>query len=138
MKAMRDAPRNPETAGARKRKRAAAGQTMPHPKLMAIEYDLRDLKEWLPEGVPQKAFPQSKTDVEFRGHFTKQELAVQKLIEPIIARAKEVIGDRDLAMRWLGTPVRALDFATPISMLATVDGVGKVLDVLGQMEHGVW
>jgi uncharacterized protein (DUF2384 family) len=41
-------------------------------------------------------------------------------------------------MRWLGTPVRALDFATPISMLGATEGVEKVMDVLGQMEHGVW
>lgn len=59
-------------------------------------------------------------------------------IEPIIERIVEGIGDREQAMRWLGTPVRALDFATPISMLGTKEGVEKVMDVLGQMEHGVW
>jgi hypothetical protein len=59
-------------------------------------------------------------------------------IEPIIQRIVEVVGSRQQAMHWLGTPVRALDFATPISMLATKKGVEKVMDVLGQMEHGVW
>jgi hypothetical protein len=59
-------------------------------------------------------------------------------VEPIIERVVEAIGDREQAMRWLGTPVRALDFATPISMLATTSGKRRVLDVLGQMEHGVW
>jgi putative toxin-antitoxin system antitoxin component (TIGR02293 family) len=56
----------------------------------------------------------------------------------MIDRATEVIGDRDEAMRWLGTPVRVLDFATPISLLGTSEGTRRVEDVLGQMEHGVW
>jgi uncharacterized protein (DUF2384 family) len=34
--------------------------------------------------------------------------------------------------------VRALDFATPISVLGTPEGMARVADVLGQMEHGVW
>jgi uncharacterized protein (DUF2384 family) len=41
-------------------------------------------------------------------------------------------------MRWLGTPVRALNFATPISILGTEDGIERVSDVLGQMEYGIW
>jgi putative toxin-antitoxin system antitoxin component (TIGR02293 family) len=55
-----------------------------------------------------------------------------------IARATEVLGDRDAAFRWLGTPVPALDYATPISVLGTPHGVTRVNDVLMQMEHGVW
>ena len=58
-------------------------------------------------------------------------------IEPIVQRAIEVIGDREEAMRWLGTPVRALDFATPISRLHDPDGREQVLSVLAQLEHGV-
>jgi uncharacterized protein (DUF2384 family) len=59
-------------------------------------------------------------------------------IEPVIETIVKAMGDREQAMRWLGTPVRALDFATPISMMATSAGKKRVLDVLGQMEHGVW
>jgi putative toxin-antitoxin system antitoxin component (TIGR02293 family) len=59
-------------------------------------------------------------------------------LESVIDRATEVIGDREDAMRWLGTPVRALDYATPISLLGTREGAARVEDVLGQMEHGVW
>ena len=59
-------------------------------------------------------------------------------IDPIIDRATEVIGDRQEAMRWLGAPVRGLDFATPISLLATAEGQMRVNDILGQMEHGIW
>jgi putative toxin-antitoxin system antitoxin component (TIGR02293 family) len=59
-------------------------------------------------------------------------------VAKVITRATEVIGDSDEAMRWLGTPVRALDYATPISLLGTGEGARRVEDVLGQMEHGVW
>jgi len=59
-------------------------------------------------------------------------------VEPVIDRAIEVIGGRDEALRWLGTPVRALDYATPISLLGTPEGITRVQDVLGRMEHGVW
>jgi len=59
-------------------------------------------------------------------------------IESVIDKATEVMGDRQEAMHWLGTPVRALNFATPISLLARADGLGQVMDLLGQMEHGIW
>jgi hypothetical protein len=58
--------------------------------------------------------------------------------EELIVRAIEVLGSRDEAMRWLGTPVRALNLATPISILGSKEGVERVNDVLGQMEHGIW
>src|SRR5262245_20889175 len=58
-------------------------------------------------------------------------------IEPIVQRAIDVIGDRDEAMRWLGTPVRALDYATPISRLHDPESREQVLSVLTQLEHGV-
>lgn len=57
--------------------------------------------------------------------------------EAVITRATEVIGDEQAAMRWLGTPVRALDYATPISRLNDPEGQAAVLNVLTQLEHGV-
>ena len=59
-------------------------------------------------------------------------------VESVIARATEVMGDRDEAMRWQGTPIRVLDYATPVSLLGTREGATRVESVLGQMEHGVW
>jgi len=59
-------------------------------------------------------------------------------IDDLMDRAAEVLGSRDEGMRWLGTPIRGLDFATPISILATKDGAVRVNDILGQMEHGIW
>lgn len=61
-----------------------------------------------------------------------------EMLTAAIERATEVIGDRQEAMRWLGTPVRALNFASPISLLGTSAGARRVIDVLGQMERGVW
>jgi len=61
----------------------------------------------------------------------------QARLDLLIGRAIEVIGDRNEAMRWMGTPVRALDYATPISLLATSEGARRVENVLGQMEHGI-
>jgi len=56
----------------------------------------------------------------------------------VVARATEVFGNEDGAFRWLGTPVAALDYATPISCLGTHQGAMRVNDVLTQIEHGVW
>lgn len=50
-------------------------------------------------------------------------------VESVMDRAIEVMGDRDDAMRRLGTP---------ISLLGTSEGATRVEDVLGRMEHGVW
>jgi putative toxin-antitoxin system antitoxin component (TIGR02293 family) len=62
----------------------------------------------------------------------------ERLIEHVISIASEVLGDKDEALRWLGTPVRGLDFATPVSLLGSEHGFERVCDVLGQMEHGIW
>ena len=55
----------------------------------------------------------------------------------VVDRATEVIGDRNEALRWVGTPVRALGYATPISLLGTREGSQQVLAVLDRLEHGV-
>ena len=72
----------------------------------------------------------------------KSETAVLKAnpeeLTKAVARAKEVFGDEDAAFRWLGTPVAALDYATPISCLGTPQGAMRVNDVLTQIEYGVW
>ena len=57
--------------------------------------------------------------------------------DAIIDRAIQVIGDRKKALRWLGTPVRALNYATPISRLHDSVGQSAVLKVLTQLEHGI-
>jgi putative toxin-antitoxin system antitoxin component (TIGR02293 family) len=56
----------------------------------------------------------------------------------IFSRAKEVFGSEEDALRWLGTPVPALDCETPISHLAQPNGEQDILTVLGRLEHGVF
>jgi hypothetical protein len=60
------------------------------------------------------------------------------IIDEVIGYATEVMGSREKALLWLGAPVRGLNFATPISLLATQEGVERVNEILGQMEHGIW
>ena len=67
-----------------------------------------------------------------------QSVKINPLLSSVLERASEVIGDRQEALRWLGTPLRALEYATPISLLETPEGAARVTRVLGQMEHGVW
>lgn len=58
-------------------------------------------------------------------------------IERVIERAVQVIGTREEALRWLGTPVRALNYATPISLLNDAAGSDQVEAVLTKLENGV-
>jgi putative toxin-antitoxin system antitoxin component (TIGR02293 family) len=55
----------------------------------------------------------------------------------VIRRTVQVIGNEPEAMRWLGTPVRALNYSTPISLLHDPKGREDVLTALGRLEHGV-
>jgi hypothetical protein len=59
-------------------------------------------------------------------------------IVDVTARAIEVFGTREKALRWLKTPVRSLGDRTPISLLNSPDGITRVQDTLGQAKHGVW
>jgi putative toxin-antitoxin system antitoxin component (TIGR02293 family) len=68
----------------------------------------------------------------------RQRATPASTVDLVIDRATEVLGSKEEAMRWLGTPVRGLDFATPISLLATKNRLTRVNDILGRMEHGIW
>ncbi len=67
----------------------------------------------------------------------KEELVPAQIAE-VYSRAVHVIGDTDKAMRWLGRPIPALDYATPISLLKNAKGRDAALLVLGRLEHGVF
>jgi len=56
----------------------------------------------------------------------------------VIARAVEVLGSREKALRWLNTPIRSLGDQTPTSLLGSPQGIERVEDALGRIEHGVW
>lgn len=56
----------------------------------------------------------------------------------VIARAIEVLGTSRKALRWLNTPIRSLGDQTPTSLLNSPEGIERVEDALGRIEHGVW
>jgi len=68
---------------------------------------------------------------------TKSKESADALQMAVLRRAIAVIGDEQEAMRWMGTPVRALNYSTPISLLYNPHGREAVLTVLGRLEHGV-
>jgi hypothetical protein len=59
-------------------------------------------------------------------------------LDTLLVRATEVFADQEKALRWLGTPVRALNYATPISLLSLPAGQDVVLAVLNKIEYGVF
>jgi putative toxin-antitoxin system antitoxin component (TIGR02293 family) len=56
----------------------------------------------------------------------------------VIARAVEVLGTSEKALRWLNAPVRSLGDQPPMSLLGSPEGIARVEDALGRIEHGVW
>ena len=56
----------------------------------------------------------------------------------LVIQATEVLGTRDKALRWLETPNRALEGATPISLLDTDLGTQAAEAVLGRIEYGLF
>lgn len=68
-------------------------------------------------------------------------LAQTRPTEPlvrVIARAVEVLGTSEKALRWLNAPVRSLGDQPPTSLLGSPEGIARIEDTLGRIEHGVW
>jgi hypothetical protein len=59
-------------------------------------------------------------------------------IVTVTARAIEIFGTREKAIRWLRTPLPPLSDRTPLSMLNTAEGIERIEEVLGRIEQGVW
>lgn len=68
---------------------------------------------------------------------TSERLSKQSVLDRVLERATDVIGTREEALRWLGTPVRALNYATPISLLLDDASVDRVLAALTNLENGI-
>ncbi len=56
----------------------------------------------------------------------------------VYSSAVEMIGDRDKAIQWLGTPNRALGGDRPLDLLDTDTGARMVEDILGRIAYGVY
>ena len=59
-------------------------------------------------------------------------------LDVVLKQATAVIGDKEKALRWLGTPVRDLNYKTPVAMLSEAGGTQAVLSVLSRLEYGVF
>jgi putative toxin-antitoxin system antitoxin component (TIGR02293 family) len=56
----------------------------------------------------------------------------------VYANAVEMIGDREKATAWLGTPNRALGGDRPLDLLDTDLGARMVEDILGRIAYGIY
>lgn len=63
--------------------------------------------------------------------------AAMALIE-VTDTAHRVLGNRELAERWLAQPALALDGQSPLDLLTTTPGIEAVKDLLTRMEYGVY
>jgi len=56
----------------------------------------------------------------------------------VLAKAEELLGDREGAEEWLATPAIGLNSRRPIDLLATPQGAELVRTLLDQMAYGVY
>lgn len=101
-------------------------------RLLTLAAQIRDLVA--NEGFTDLTFVNPRTGETRVVEFKSQ----AKPIVEATARAMEVFGTREKALRWLNTPMRSLGDRTPLSLLETPGGAIQVQDTLGRVEHGVW
>jgi putative toxin-antitoxin system antitoxin component (TIGR02293 family) len=73
-----------------------------------------------------------------KGRLTAEESDRTVRLARVLALAKETLGDREKAGRWLQTPNRALEGDRPFDRLDTDAGVRSVEQVLGRIAYGVY
>ena len=126
-------------------KSAIPEKASPIPPEDAAKAHIRDMREIREEIVAERkekelsvASPRTQA---FRSQAFLQRLAAAfqlPKLDAVTTRATEVIGDQEKVLRWLGTPISALGYATPISKLKDEAGVEEVMSVLDALEQGVW
>jgi hypothetical protein len=121
-----------KSAGSSNEERKRADQIEHFERLLNMAARIHDLI--LNEGFTDLIFVNPSTG-EKRVFEIKAEA---KPIVEVTARAMEVFGTREKALRWLNSPVRSLGDQTPLSLLNSPEGVSQVQDTLGRVEHGVW
>ena len=114
------------------RKRRRADEIEQFDRWLNMAAQVRDLI--VNEGFTELTFINPKTGEK---RIVEAKLVADSIVE-VTARAIEVFGTREKALRWLKAPVRALSDQTPLSLLNSPEGVAQVQDTLGRVEHGVW
>ena len=104
----------------------------------SLEVEEAILRRVFPDARDRRSASAVKVDATGAAALSIKTSPVKATVEmAILDRAVDVIGDKSEALRWMGTPIRALDYATPISLIATAPGRKSVLSVLDKLEHGV-
>lgn len=85
-------------------------------------------------GIPPRTLARRKKE----GRLTVEESDRVYRFAFLIAKAQEVLGERQKTIRWLRKPNRALGNAAPISRLDTDLGTRQVEAILGRLEYGVF
>jgi len=63
---------------------------------------------------------------------------IEKELIVLMAYGKSVFEDKSNFESWLNTESKALGGITPESLLKNSEGIGKVRDALGRIEHGIF
>ena len=117
-----------------------------------------DLHRKIEEGIPGKSIPtliivldmtredfsdllgrarKTLNDLVQREHLSRVDSDILYRIARAIVHAVSVFEDAGYAVKWLKEPNEALAWATPLSLLATVEGDEVVHAELGAVEHGM-
>jgi putative toxin-antitoxin system antitoxin component (TIGR02293 family) len=86
-------------------------------------------------GIPQRTMTRRLSQ---RSRLTATESDRTVRVARIYANALQMIGDKEIAVRWLLTPNRALGGERPLDRLDTDVGAREVEDVLGRIAYGVY
>lgn len=97
-----------------------------------LKLSTKDLVQYLhiSERTLQRYDEQKKLSTELSDHLIQ--------LARVYARAVEVFGDKDKAVKWLKYPSTALGGITPLSCLDNFSGIELILDELGRIEYGVY
>ncbi|MEN3795870.1 antitoxin Xre/MbcA/ParS toxin-binding domain-containing protein [Aeromonas caviae] len=68
---------------------------------------------------------------------SEQSIRLYVFIRTLDAALQLFDGDVSTAIQWLKSPSRALGDESPILMLSTPPGVEAVMDLIGQIKHGI-
>ncbi len=86
-------------------------------------------------GIPQRTMSRR---LNHQSRLTAAESDRMVRLARVFACAVQMIGNEDKAVKWLGTPNRALGGAQPLDQLDTDLGAREVEDLLGRIAYGVY
>lgn len=58
--------------------------------------------------------------------------------DQVVIEATRVFRSEDLAQVWLRSRIAGLDNERPLDLLASTDGLERVMDALGKIEYGMY